>query len=384
MMPQRRKTSRADTPGPPAGLMTAVNRNRDEVTRPPTRVRRDDGRFKRPDCPYLKSGRSGLKIGTWNVRTLNQFGKIENLKQEAEHLDIDILGISETRYKEEGTVRLDGYTLIYSGGNEHQHGVGFLVKSSVEKCILGFWPVSSRNIMLKVKAKPFDIAIIQTYAPTSSYSDEEIEEHYEEINKMVKEVKSTDVLLIIGDFNAKIGNCKYQDLVGNYGLGERNQRGDRLLQFCIENNLVVTNTTFKHPKRLLYTWKSPGDVTRNQIDYLLIRKRHRNSIKQCKTYPGADIGSDHNPLIARMSVKLKRAAPRSAKVSTQIDFGKLSNPEVKSKYLIEVKNKYDCLSLESDEQSEESIPKVEKQWKCLKESILHANEEAAPCPYIDK
>ena len=82
-----------------------INRNRDEVTRPPTRVRRDDGRFKRPDCPYLKSGRSGLKIGTWNVRTLNQFGKIENLKQEAEHLDIDILGISETRYKEEGTVR---------------------------------------------------------------------------------------------------------------------------------------------------------------------------------------------------------------------------------------------------------------------------------------
>ena len=243
---------------------------------------------------------------------------------------------------------------------------------------IGFWTVSSKNIMLEVKTKPFDIAIIQTYAPTSSYSDEEIEEHYEEINKMVKEVKSTDVLLIIGDFNAKIGNCKYQDLVGNYGLGERNQRGDRLLQFCIENNLVVTNTTFKHPKRLLYTWKSPGDVTRNQIDYLLIRKRHRNSIKQCKTYPGADIGSDHNPLIARMSVKLKRAAPRSAKVSTQIDFGKLSNPEVKSKYLIEVKNKYDCLSLESDEQSEESIPKVEKQWKCLKESILHANEEAAP------
>ena len=79
-----------------------------------------------------------------------------------------------------------------------------------------------------------------------------------------------------------------------------------------------------------------------------------------------------------MSVKLKRAAPRSTKVSTQIDFGKLSNPEVKSKYLIEVKNKYECLSLESDEQNEESIPKVEKQQKCLKESILHANEEAAP------
>ncbi|XP_068697194.1 craniofacial development protein 2-like [Montipora foliosa] len=128
--------------------------------------------------------------------------------------------------------------------------------------------------MLKLKAKPFDIAIIQTYAPTSSHSDDEIEEHYEEINKMLKEVKSTDVILIFaGDFNAKIGKGSYQDLVGNYGLGDRNPRGDRLLQFCIEKNLVVTNTTFQHPNRLLYTWKSPGDVSRNQIDYLLIRRK---------------------------------------------------------------------------------------------------------------
>ena len=126
--------------------------------------------------------------------------------------------------------------------------------------------------MLKLKAKPFDIAIIPTYAPTSSHSDE-IEEHYEEINKMLKEVKSTGVLIIAGDFNAKIGKGSYQDLVGNYGLGDRNPRGDRLLQFCIEKNLVVTNTTFQHPNRLLYTWKSPGDVSTKQTDYLLIRRK---------------------------------------------------------------------------------------------------------------
>ena len=167
--------------------------------------------------------------------------------------------------------------------------------------------------MLKLKAKPFNIAIIQTYAPTSSHTDEEIEEHYEEIDKMLKEVKSTDVLFIIGDFNAKIGDNKYENIVGKYGLGERNSRGERLLQFCIEKNLIIANTTFQHPKRLLYTWKSPGDLTRNQIDYILVRSRHRNCIKQCKTYPGADVGSDHNPLIARVSVRLKRAMPRVQK-----------------------------------------------------------------------
>ena len=111
---------------------------------------------------------------------------------------------------------------------------------------------------------------------------------------MIKEVKSTDVLLVIGDFNAKIGKEPFQDIVGQHGLGERNSRGERLLQFCIEKNLAIANTYFQHPDRLLYTWKSPGDVFRNQIDYILIRKRHRNSVKQCKTYPGADIASDHN------------------------------------------------------------------------------------------
>ena len=109
---------------------------------------------------------------------------LENLIQEAESLNTDVLGISESRYIGEGKVRLNGYTFIYSGGSEHQHGVGFLVKSSVEKSILGYWPLSSRNIMLKLKAKPFDIAIIQTYAPTSSHSDEEVEEHYEEFSEL--------------------------------------------------------------------------------------------------------------------------------------------------------------------------------------------------------
>ncbi|XP_068756565.1 craniofacial development protein 2-like [Montipora capricornis] len=272
-MPQTRKASHVGTSGPPAGSMPTVHRHRDETIRPASRRCRDDGRFRRSDCPSLKTGKSRLRIGTWNVRTLNQLGKLENLKREAESLNADIIGISETRYIEEGKVRFDSYTVIYSGGSEHQHGVGFIIKSSIEKSIPGYWPVSNRNIMLKLKAKPFDIAIIQTYAPTSSHSDDEIEEHYEEINKMLKEVKSTDVLIIAGDFNAKIGKGSYQDLVGNYGLGDRNPRGDRLLQFCIENNLVVTNTIFQHPNRLLYTWKSPGDVSRNQIDYLLIRRK---------------------------------------------------------------------------------------------------------------
>ena len=80
----------------------------------------------------------------------------------------------------------------------------------------------------------------------------------------------------------------------------------------------------------------------------------------------------------RINVKLKRASPKSSKKTPHIDWVKLSNPEIQEKYLVEVKNKYECLSLECDEQCDELTSVVEKKWKCLKESILHANETAAP------
>ena len=80
------------------------------------------------------------------------------------------------------------------------------MRDSHQDHVLGYWALSERNMMLKIRAKPFDIAIIQSYAPTTSHSDEEIEVHYEEVQRMMKQVKSTDILIIMGDFNAKIGS----------------------------------------------------------------------------------------------------------------------------------------------------------------------------------
>ena len=166
-------------------------------------------------------------------------------------------------------------------------------------------------------------------------------------------MKSTDVLTVLGDFNAKIGKGAYQDIIGPYSLGERNSRGDRLQCFCLENDLIIANTYYEHPDRPLYTWKSPGDLARNQIDYILFRKRFRNSVKNCKTYPGADIGSDHNPLVCKMSVRLKRAMPANLNKKKEFtNFGKLTSPEFKDKHLIDVKNKYEILVNETGAQEE--------------------------------
>ena len=81
---------------------------------------------------------------------------------------------------------------------------------------------------------------------------------YEDLGRVLKEVESNKVLMIMGDMNAKVGKGRYLDTVGNWGLGSKNERRNRLVEFCEENDLMVVNTFCKHHPRRLYTWKSPG------------------------------------------------------------------------------------------------------------------------------
>ena len=180
---------------------------------------------KRSDCATLKTRNHILNIGTWNVRTLNQLGKFENLIQEANAYKIDILGISETRLMDTGMNNVDDtYTFYNSGGDQHEHGVGLLIKKSISKSLLGIVCVSKRNILAKIKGTPFNLCILQTYAPTSDHPDEEVEEYYEEINRTLKTVKSDEILIVMGDMNAKVGKGKFDKIVGEHGLGSRNER----------------------------------------------------------------------------------------------------------------------------------------------------------------
>ena len=160
--------------------------------------------------------------------------------------------------------------------------------------------------MLKLGGAPFNVNIIQAYAPTSDHSDEEVEEFYESIQNVMKHTKSGEINIVMGDWNAKVGNQHDYPVTGGFGLGERNERGEKLVNFCFSFKFVIANTLFQQPKRRTYTWRSPGDIHRSQIDYILISQRFRNCVKQTKTYPGADIGSDHNPVVMKLLVKLKQ------------------------------------------------------------------------------
>ena len=100
--------------------------------------------------------------------------------------------------------------------------------------------------------------------------------------------------------NAVVGEGKEDRVVGKFGLGKRNDRGERLIEFCKRQNLVITNTWFEQEKRRRFTWKSQGDLRRYQIDYILVRQRYRNCVKSSWSYPGADVDSDHNLVAMRL------------------------------------------------------------------------------------
>ena len=115
-----------------------------------------------------------------------------------------------------------------------------------------------------------------------------------------------DVLFIIGDWNAKVGSQETPGVTGKFGLGVQNEAVQRLIEFCQENALVIANTLFLQHKRRLYTRASPDGQHRNQVDYILCSQRWRSSIQSAKIRPGADCGSDHELLIAKLSLKLKK------------------------------------------------------------------------------
>ena len=161
-------------------------------------------------------------------------------------------------------------------------------------------------ISVRFQGKPFNITVIQVYGSTSNSEEAEVERFYEDLQNLLELTLNKDVLINIGDWNAKVGSQETPGVTGKFGLGIQNEAGQRLIEFCQENTLVIANTLFQQHKRRLYTWTSPDGQHRNQTDYILCSQRCRSSIQSAKTRPGTDCGSDDELIIAKFRLKLKK------------------------------------------------------------------------------
>ena len=131
---------------------------------------------------------------------------------------------------------------------------------------------------VRFQGKPFNITVIQVYAPTSNAEEAEVKQFYEDLQDLLKLTPKKDVLFIIGYWNAKVGSQETPGVTGKFGLGVQNEARQRLIEFFQENALVIANTLFQQYKRRLYTWTSPDGQHRNQIDYILCSQRWRSYI----------------------------------------------------------------------------------------------------------
>lgn len=147
---------------------------------------------------------------------------------------------------------------------------------------------------IKINCKPLALNIVQVYAPTALSPEEEIDSFYKVLEETIRVIPRREILVVQGDWNAKIGDTRSYDhlrtVVGSYGI------------------------FFKNHIRRLYTWKSPGDLHRNQIDFITIDQRWKSSVTNAKTYPGADCGSDHQLVVAEVRIRFK--TPRKSERKT--------------------------------------------------------------------
>ena len=198
-------------------------------------------------------------------------------------VNINILGISELKWTGMGEFNSHDH-YIYQCGKEslRRNGVALIVNKRVQNAVLGCNLKNDRMISAHFQGKPFNITVIQAYAPTNNAEEAEVEQFYEDLQDLLELISKKDVLFITEDWNAKVGSQETPGVTGKFGPGMRNEAGQRLIEFYQENALVIANTLFQQHKRRLYTWTSSDGRHRNQIDYILCSQRWRSSIQSAK------------------------------------------------------------------------------------------------------
>ncbi|KAL8583570.1 hypothetical protein ACOMHN_028341 [Nucella lapillus] len=195
---------------------------------------------------HIRLPKTDTIIGTWNVRSLFECGKTKKLIHELARYKWDALVLAETRWTGSGeTITEEGQRIWYCGeDSKHQHEIGFIVNKERVNSVISCTPVNSRIISIRIAAKPNNFNIIQVYAPKSDYEEEVVEQFYEDLENNNKRVSKKDLLIVMGDWNAKVGEDAYEQwtgTVGCFGLGETNDRGFRLLEFASSHKLTLAN-----------------------------------------------------------------------------------------------------------------------------------------------
>ena len=169
-----------------------------------------------------------------------------------------IIGIRELRWTGMGEFNSDDHYIYYCGQESlRRNGVAIIVNKRVQNAVLGCNLKNDKMISVHFQSEPFNVTVIQVYAPTSNTEEAEVELFYEELQDLLELTPKKDVLFSIGDWNAKVGSQEIPGVTGKFGLGEQNEAGQRLIDFCQENALVIANSLFQPVTSVVFNSSRP-------------------------------------------------------------------------------------------------------------------------------
>lgn len=284
---------------------------------------------------------------------------------------MDLVAIQETRWPGRGLIEKKDYVLFYSGaeGQCRDFGTAFLLKAKHKQSVLSFEPLSERMCKLRLKGKFCNITAISTHAPTEDKDDDVKDAFYEDLRRAVESTPKHDALLLLGDFNAKVGREDYcRPTIGQYSLHEEsNDNGMRLITFAMGTNLSIASTKFEHKRIHKQTWQSPDGRTRNQIDHIAISARYASNIQDVRSLRGANVDSDHFLVRARYRAKISNVKTiASSRGPKKWNTENLKDPALRIEYQERITEKLARL---------EDVPQSQNKWQAIKRVMLEAAEE---------
>ena len=247
--------------------------------------------------------------------------------------NIDIAALYETKFSESGSLNDLEYSFFWCGkheGERREAGVGFAIKKHIITKLTEMpRPVSDRIMKMRLPLSKDNFAtIISVYAPTMTNPDENKEAFYNQLaNVFSGGIPHTDKLLLIGDFNARIGrdNGKWPLVMGKHGIWKRNSNGELLLALCSEFKLTVTNTMFKQKDERKTTRMQPRSKHWHMIDLIITRCRDKMDIHSTRAMRGANCWTDHQMLRSKVAFRIRQKHNRQGtNKPTKLHTAKLS------------------------------------------------------------
>ena len=300
-------------------------------------------------------------ISSLNTRTLGPLGRLEELSHNAKIQGIDIIAIQEHRffhpestlkYQSAGTYQLVTSSSSKNSANASVGGVGFLLSPAAINNILSIEHISPRILLIELEGNP-RTTIISVYSPHNNCPADEVEEFYSTLKSTVEQVPAHNFLAIAGDFNAKLGP---DDVNFTYN-SSTNRNGEMLGDFMDEFNLFSANNSFMKSKGQLWTFEYPSGE-RAQLDYILYRKKWRNSVRDARSYSSfSSVGSDHRIVSSTVKLSLRVSKQSKPHPMKSIDWKEVSsNPVLSKEFSLSVFNKFSVLS--SDDINSNNIETV--------------------------